>query len=391
MAVDYGPLEQRLRDTLAPVQGSLAIELASIDVSLFRVPLDFPINTVFGPMYSRPAIFLRAIDKDGAEGIGEVWCNFPVCGAEHRARLAADILPGLLVGPRFRNPPAVHDALERKLHTLSIQAGEPGPIAQILGGLDVALWDLVARRQGCPFYALFGGIGTVPVYASSIPPQNPVLVAMDAQARGYGAFKLRVGFGDNTDLCNLRDLREALGDSARLMVDANQSWTVDQSIRMAQRMRDIRVDWLEEPIAADGSLADWRRISQAGGVPLAGGENIRGLYTFESLVQNAGVQVLQPDVGKWGGISGGLHVAGTARAAGLRFCPHWLGGGVGLAASLQLQAALGSLDYVEVDANPNPLRQMMIDLPVSGGCVSLPDSPGLGVSMDLAALERFRV
>ncbi len=63
MVVDYGPLELRLRDTLAPVQGSLAIELASIDVSLFRVPLDLPINTVFGPMKSRPAIFLRAVDK----------------------------------------------------------------------------------------------------------------------------------------------------------------------------------------------------------------------------------------------------------------------------------------------------------------------------------------
>ncbi len=391
MSLEYGPLEQRLGSRLALLIANLGIELATIDVALFRVPLNPPIDTVFGPMASRPAIFLRVVDRDGNEGLGEVWCNFPPCGAEHRARLAASVLPGLLIGQRFRNPAAVHDALERKLHTLSLQAGEPGPVAQVLGGLDVALWDLVARRQGIPLYALFGGTNKVPVYASSIPPQDPVAVATAAQAAGYSAFKLRVGFGDDKDWRNLTDLRQELGDEAVLMVDANQSWTVEQAIRMAKRMRDSRVGWVEEPIPADSPSSAWQCIIREGGLPLAGGENIRGLPEFESLIHNADLQVLQPDAGKWGGVSGGLHIGAAARRAGLRYCPHWLGGGVGLAASLQLQGALGGLDYVEVDANPNPLRQLIIDLPVQDGHMILPDSPGLGVSVDLPSLARFRI
>src|SRR5690606_2888639 len=95
---------------------------------------------------------------------------------------------------------------------------------------------------------------------------------------------------------------------------------------------------------------------------------------------------------KWGGISGCLAVARRAEQAGLVFCPHWLGGGIGLAASMHLRAALGPAGLVEVDANPNPLRERVCPRDgLEDGWLRLPDTPGLGVEPDLAALARYRV
>ena len=102
------------------------------------------------------------------------------------------------------------------------------------------------------------------------------------------------------------------------------------------------------------------------------------------------LRFVQPDVGKWGGIAGGLDVARYAAARGVAYCPHWLAGGIGLAASLHALAAGGSAaSYAEVDANPNPLRDEVFPLTVSDGHVTLPDTPGLGVEPDLARLARY--
>ena len=101
---------------------------------------------------------------------------------------------------------------------------------------------------------------------------------------------------------------------------------------------------------------------------------------------------MQPDVGKWGGISGGLDVARQADARDVAYCPHWLAGGVGLAASMHALAASGSANgYAEVDANPNPLRETVFPLAIDDGWVTLSDAPGLGVEPDLAQLSRFIV
>ena len=104
------------------------------------------------------------------------------------------------------------------------------------------------------------------------------------------------------------------------------------------------------------------------------------------------LQFVQPDVGKWGGISGGLEVARSALAHGVAYCPHWLAGGIGLAASMHALAASGSVGgYAEVDANPNPLREEVFAFDVVDGWVTLSDAPGLGIEPDLRRLARFIV
>lgn len=114
------------------------IELARLEVQAFRVPLRNPIKVAFGTFRDRPMVLVRAIDRDGSQGWGEIWCNWPAVGAEHRARLAAD-LGERLVGRRFDGPAQAFEQLTREMEVLVLQTGEPGPVAAVLAGIDIAL------------------------------------------------------------------------------------------------------------------------------------------------------------------------------------------------------------------------------------------------------------
>lgn len=369
------------------------LRIADLRALVFRAPIATPVRTSFGIMRDRPAVLVRAEDRDGAVGWGEVWCNFPGVGAEHRARLLASVIAPLVTARSFTAPAEAFEMLTRDTAVLALQSGEPGPLAQVIAGVDVALWDLWARRAGAPLWRLLGGQRDVRVYASGLNPEQPVELALKKRSEGFRAFKLKVGFGRETDIANLRALREGLGDQTTIMVDANQAWELDEARAMAVAMGPFRPAWLEEPIRADAPLSAWMSLASASPVPLAAGENLRGEDTFSAVIESGAVQVLQPDLGKWGGLTGCIAVGRRAIARGLSCCPHWLGGGVGLVASLHLLAAVGRDGMAEIDANDNPLREMFArPLPaIDDGKVELSKAPGLGVEPDLDAARRYSI
>ena len=110
---------------------------------------------------------------------------------------------------------------------------------------------------------------------------------------------------------------------------------------------------------------------------------------FQDALSAGYLTFIQPDVAKWGGISACREVARLAPKHKVVFCPHWLGGGIGLAASLHLRAAMGPEGYAEVDANPNPLREEVFSPSPQDGWVTLADAPGLGVEPDLVRLAAY--
>lgn len=380
--------------TLAPITSFNklpAVQLAKVEAMVFRVPIDEPVQTSFGIMYDRPAVLVRVEDREGAVGWGEIWCNFPGVGAEHRARVLESAIAPILLAQEWKTPEHAFREVSRRLHILGIQCGEPGTIAQAIAGADIALWDLVARKMDQPLWRLLGGTACIQTYASGLSPTQPEKLAAAKRDEGFRAFKLKVGFGAERDVANLRALRELLGPDATLMVDANQAWTPDEVADMSHRLAEFQPAWLEEPIAADYSLADWGRIARQSPIPLAAGENMRGEQQFTDAIACGAFSVIQPDLGKWGGFSGCLPVARQAMDKGRMFCPHWLGGGIGLLASMHLKAAVGGAGYVEVDSNPNPLRELLATPypAVNEGAVILSDHPGLGVAPDMDALRGF--
>lgn len=367
-------------------------QIEKVECWVLRAPIAEPVANAFGAMTNRPAVFLRVSASDGAWGWGEVFSNFPQVGAEHRARLVASIFAPLLTGVAADDPAPVRALLDRRTRQMAIQCGEPGPFAQITGAVDQALWDLAARRAGVPLWRHLGGGNRVRVYASGIGPERVAEVALAKRAEGYSAFKLKVGFDAIRDVENLAAMRAALGDDATIMCDANQAWSADDAVARIAALAPHRPHWIEEPIGADQSHEAWRLLAARSGIPLAAGENLRGQQAFDEAIEGGYLAYVQPDVGKWGGISGGLDVARHADARGIAYCPHWLAGGVGLAASMHALAGSGSEHgYAEVDANPNPLREEVFPLTVVDGVVTLSDAPGLGVEPDLRRLAPYLV
>ncbi len=360
---------------------------------VLRAPIAQPVANAFGAMTNRPALFLRVSASDGAQGWGEVFANFPQVGAEHRARLIDSIFVPLLRNADTDDPSAVRALLETRTRQMAIQCGEPGPFAQIAGAIDQALWDIAARRAGVPLWRHLSGSNNVRVYASGIGPDSVAAVALAKRDEGYRAFKLKVGFGAQRDMNNLAAMRDTLGPAATIMLDANQAWTPAEAAARIAELAPFAPHWIEEPIAADHAHATWLALAAGSPVPLAAGENLRGRDAFTQAIDHGYLKFVQPDVGKWGGVTGGLEVAQYAAAVtGVAYCPHWLAGGVGLAASMHALAASGSAaGYAEVDANPNPLREDVFPLIVVDGQVTLSNAPGLGVEPDLHRLARFIV
>lgn len=375
-----------------PDMTSPTFAIRSVQAFCYRYPLSTPVVTSFGRMLDRPAVFVRVEDTDGVAGWGEVWANFPSTGAEHRTRLVNEVLAPAISGFVLSQPSDVFDSLTQRTSVLALQSGEPGPFAQAIAGIDLAVWDLCARRRNVPLRRLLGDSSRrIKVYASGINPVGSRQTAEAAVGRGHRALKLKVGFDPAVDRANLASLRQLIGDGM-LAADANQAWSTEQALELAPRLAEFNLAWLEEPIRADRPWQDWQRVREGTGLPLAAGENIASRAGFAQAMEGDVLRVVQPDIAKWGGLSACSGIARDIIAAGKMFCPHYLGGGIGLLASAHLLAGVGGDGFLEVDCNDNPLRDQFCG-PVAAICegtITLGDGPGLGVDPDLESIERYR-
>lgn len=363
-----------------------------IEAFAYRVPIEVPVATSFGVMRDRPAVFVRVEDRDGCFGWGEVFANWPAAGAEHRVALIERDIAGLVLGQRAAEPEALFHRLSAQTRIRAVQCGEPGPFDQVIAGLDIALWDLVARRVGRPLREMLrkGAPASVPAYASGIAIDAADRLIPAAQEAGFGAFKVKVGFAQG-DAQKLLALAASLRQGMVLCADANQAWDLPQARAFVQKVAGAGLGWLEEPLPVFAPQEEWQELARAADMPLAGGENIVGQAAFDAASAAGALQVIQPDVVKWGGISGCFAVAKRALAQGRRYCPHFLGGGIGLAASGAVLAAVGGDGMLEVDVNLNPLRSGFDGMGsvCEGGKWRASDAPGLGIEALPEGLGRY--
>jgi len=373
-----------------------SVVIRRVDAFAFRHPIAKPVATSFGIMTDRPAVFVRLEAEDGSFGWGEVFANWPAAGAEHRANLVVRDFGDLVLGARLDAPSDLLHALTKATRIRAIQCGEFGPFRQVIAGLDIAAWDLFARRAGLPVRLLLNSAAAdrVPTYASGIAVTAAAADIEQARAQGGGAFKVKVGFDADKDADQVAELASGLASGEQLFTDANQAWDVATALSFVDRLAGRGVGWLEEPLPVDAPAAAWSALAQSSGVPLAGGENIAGSDNFSAAISAGALAVLQPDVAKWGGFSGCFEVARTALDAGRRYCPHFLGGGIGLLASAHLLAAAGGDGLLEVDVNPNPLRDAIAPTneTVRDGVWHFGEAVGLGIDElppDLEKLKTF--
>ena len=377
----------------------MTIRVVRTEAFVFRAPIAVPVVNAFGAMTERVALYLQLTDADGTEGFAEVWGNFPTLTADHRAKLFdAFIAPRLLAGP-IPDVRAFWHEMDRRLHVWGLQAGEPGAYAAALAGADLALHDLAARKAGLPLWKYLGGTDAspLPCYASGLNPDEQALAQVTAaREKGYRAFKIKIGFGEARDVATLTPVFASLRPGERCMVDINQGWNFDSAVRMVEVLRQFPLAWIEEPLTCDRPAWEWAAVRAAARSPIAAGENLRGNLAFHQALADGHYSVLQPDCAKWGGFTATLPVAQAVVGAGKTYCPHFLGGAVGLVASAHLLAVVrgnpGQEGLLEWDANPNPLREILLDgvLHIEDGRVALPHGPGLGFTPALDRLAPYQ-
>jgi L-alanine-DL-glutamate epimerase-like enolase superfamily enzyme len=371
-------------------------EIKHVEAILLRAGIDVPVQTSFGTMYDRPALLVRITDADGCVGHGEIWCNFPSRGAEYKASLLVNEFAYWLKGRQFSSPAEIFDGLTAAFAVLGLQTADPGTLLQVIAGVDQALWDMVARRQGMRLCALFGAPGdAVRAYASGIHPKEARERVQLASERGFTAFKVKVGFGEDVDRDGLAVARQLIDEDHQLMIDANQAWmSPQQAADNINALSRFDLEWIEEPLRASAAQAQWQELANMISVPLAGGENLPTLDAVDAYQAQALFAFMQPDIGKIGGFTGLLRIFGGRDAVQSPpesvYCPHWLGGMVGLAASAHLLTVIGDAGLLEVDVNDNPIRESLADWdlrPSKGGRIELPDDDGIGIIPDLPAMK----
>lgn len=368
------------------------VKVKSVQAICLRAKIDQPVMTSFGVMTDRPAIFVKVEDFSGYVGWGEVWCNFPSCGAEHRVNLVNKILADLVINKEFSNPSQIFMYLTQKTEILAIQSGEYGPFAQCISGIDLAFWDLFSRRGGQPLWKFLGGSNDqVEVYASGINPLSPEAAVEKKRMEGYRSFKLKIGFNSGLDLKNVKNVSSLLNIGESLMLDVNQGWDFGAAVKMLGELSPYDIKWIEEPLRADTSLDIWCRLADLSDIPFAVGENIGGFNDFRLAVNSGAFSYLQPDITKCGGISGNLKVIRLIHERNLIYCPHYLGGGIGLLHSAHFLAANDVAGLLEVDSNDNVLRTSIAKCinNVKDGFVRLGSEPGIGDIPNFGELGPF--
>lgn len=369
------------------------IRITEVEPVVLRAEIPEPVRTSFGTMEHRWSVLVRIGTDAGVEGWGESWCNFPAWAPFERVHTVRGLAP-LVIGRDPRDVVHLHDRLRQATRVLERQWGASGPVSQAIAAIDVALWDVHGKLTDQSIVRMFGGHEEmdVPVYGSGLGPSDPAPLIEKLQAAGVAAFKLKVGFGAERDARSLARIRELIGDDAVLWVDANQAWSLSAAREALPMLGDHGVDLLEEPLASS-DYTGMARLRDVAAIPLAAGENAAGRKDFVEMLGAGCIDVVQPDVAKCGGLTDARFACQLAAAHGLSFAPHYLGGAVGLIASLHLFAGSPGGTMMELDANPNPLREELAgDLvrPVDG-CLRLPSGPGLGFTPRPEALERYRV
>ena len=296
--------------------------IKKIDTGLHRIPLAVSLSdSTHGKIHAFELVTCRVRDSDGAEGVGYTYTVGRNGGA------VADVLrreiPGLIEGREADDTEAIWHHVWWALH----YGGRGGPPALALSALDIALWDLKARRANLPLFRLLGGFDArVPCYAGGIDLDLSVEALLqqtdDNLAKGFRAIKMKVGRPDlASDVKRVQAMRVHLGEGFPLMADANMKWAVEEAIRAARALQPYDLTWLEEPIIPD-DISGHARIMAAGGVPIAAGENLRSLWEFKNYIAAGAVSYPEPDVTNCGGVTAFMKIARLAEAFNLPVTSH---------------------------------------------------------------------
>ncbi|MEE2726617.1 MAG: mandelate racemase/muconate lactonizing enzyme family protein [Candidatus Latescibacterota bacterium] len=336
---------------------------------------------------------VEVITDEGVVGLGSVYTSAKLVEG------ALGILRPMLIGESAIEPVRVCE----NLHQSTFWQGRGGSITHAISGIDIALWDIFGKVTGQPISRLLGGR-----YRDKVRPYGSLLMTKpehlpprleDAVQRGFKAIKMGWGpFGRVSaamDEAIVKTARETVGPDVELMVDAGGSdryWPhgYKWALETAKMLKEYDIIWFEEALRPD-DLQGYIKLTEHAPLPITSCEVITRRQAFMPWIEQRAVDFIQPDVTKVGGISEEYRIAMHAYDHSILFVPHGWNTAVGLAADLQLVAAVPTAPWVEY-ITPAPYIEDLVEEPFTldeEGQLTIPESPGLGVQWNDEGVEKF--
>ncbi len=379
--------------------------ITDIKTHVLSAPLEQPFAFSQGWVHQRTAMLVEVHTEDGLVGWGES-INHGLQPPQIAQAVVEYALKPLLIGRSVFD----HEVLWEEMYNHTRPYGQKGAALFGIAAIDIALWDLFGKALGQPIHRLMGGAfrREIRPYATGFYrrkdgryPEDIVEEALRHQANGYRAMKIKTGFGVNSDIRDMRAVREAVGDDVQLMMDANCAYSVPAARRILMELEETRVHFFEEPLSPENRHG-YRELKGVSSTYVAAGENEYTKIGYRELISEGALDIVQPDLGAAGGFTECRKIAALAQAWHVPLIPHVWGTGIGLAAAVQFIATLPpqplSLNpdepMLEYDQSAHPFRQELISGEFalnSRGCVELPDKPGLGIEIDRDVIDRYRL
>jgi len=375
------------------------MKITEIGAFPIAFPLETPAQDATGVWDSWNTVIVKITAEDGTFGYGEIGPihggGIPIFTAmvDHK-------LKGLLIGEDVFDRERLYEKMLGR-GTSSYALGQKGAIVSAVAGVDIALWDLVGKLLESPVYQLLGGCthAKIPVYASGFfgksgRPLKPQECADEAKGYadlGFKGVKMKVGFGHKQDLLNLEAVRKALGPELGIMVDANQSYSYHDVLKIARELAAFNLTFLEEPLPIN-DIDAMAALVAAVEIPIAAGENYYTRFEFRDILVRRAVNIVQPDIIHAGGITETRKIADMASAWNVPFAPH-IHATVGVAASIHLLTSTPNTlaaEYITTGGSYE-LRQALFGqaFMAQDGWITAPREPGLGIHLNEAMFEKY--
>ena len=361
----------------------ITLTLESVKVRAVSVPLRRPIVAKVGHFTHWPLILIDLRTREGVIGrsLLEPYVQKSCVAIASVIQNIAELFMG--------KPLAPIDVYGDAMKTLHLN-GREGMTLIALSGLDMAIWDALARAAGLPLVSLLGGSpGPIRAYNTNGLWLSPLkTLAKEAKSLvadgGFKALKMRLGRPMlQEDIDAIRIIRDAVGDDVLLMTDFNQGMTYGEALQRMHALDDQGLYWFEEPIVYD-NIDGYAQITREIKTPIQIGENIYGPREFYKAVKAGAADLYMPDLMRIGGVTGWMRAAAIAGAAGLPLSSHLYP-----VVSAQLLRASESADWLEWSDWAEPVLAQ--PFPVKDGFAHVSNAPGNGLAWDEAAIKKFAI
>ena len=361
------------------------MQIEQVTVEVLETPVELRYIAAGHSVQSNWHVLSRVNTADGIQGIGfAVATRAPLVRALAQT---AEELGQALVGMRVTEI----EAARAKMEGLGGWTGPGGMLSMAMATLDIAMWDALGKSLGQPLYRLLGGHrDRVRAYASdalwySLPLDVLAKSAQYHVSQGYRRIKLRLGneAKPEGEVTRVRAVQEAVGPEVEVMVDATESWNQGQAVAAGRALQDAGILWLEDPVSHQ-DLTGLAHLSQVLDVPIAAGEHLYGLDPFQKTFEAGAVDIAIIDLARVGGITPWMKVAAMAEAQGIPLAGHVIP-----EVHVHLLSAVPNGYLVEYMPRSEPIFKTRLKL--EDGHLVAPEAPGLGVELDEAACERYRV